>query len=414
MGCANSKQKVCENCQVPLSQRVPRRSKSMHVHHFPEKKGDSYHLVSLTSSTLGSLRLDPLHSDHYIDEELAPSRNVVGKVIEKKSKEGFVLVEAKTWSKWLEEKIPKEIPKIPIQMVVDEPETINAWELMEGLEDTSSPVSRLHDHLRSVSLDVQSTRENVMDTKTMVLEVADHDNESHLHSDSASVIPQFDPEVISTFRKSLEELPPVSPFHLKPLIIEIDEELEVSDDKKMNEIGQNYKFVAREKEKLVLYYTSLRGVRKTYEDCCHVRIILKGLGVKIDEKDVSMHSGFREELKALLGEGYPGGGLPKLFIGTKLIGGAEEIRRMNEAGQLEKLVERCEKLDKYKTSGGGNGGVCEACGDIRFTPCDTCSGSCKIFCERNFDEENEEDEYGFQRCPNCNENGLIRCPVCCD
>ncbi|KAG9159763.1 hypothetical protein Leryth_007790 [Lithospermum erythrorhizon] len=404
MGCTSSKQTICENCQVPLSQRVARRSKSMHVHHLAENNEDSYHLVSLTSTTLGSLRLDPSNTDHYIIEELEPTRNVVGEVIEKNKKE-FVLVEAKTWSKMLEEKIPKRIPKTIIQEPKDEPEVINAWELMEGLEDTSPP-SHHRRRLRSLSFHVQSSANNSIfyddpatpnvkqnadqETISMGLDVDDHDNESHLHSDSASLVPEFDPEVISTFRKALEKLSSETGQALTSKNVE----LEVSDSKKT-------------KEKLVLYFTSLRGVRKTYEDCCHVRVILKGLGVKIDERDVSMHSGFKEELKELLGEGYPGGGLPNLFIGTKFVGGAEEIRRMNEAGQLEKLVEN------DRTSIGGNGGVCEACGDIRFTPCDTCSGSCKIFLEGDFNEENEDDQCGFQRCPNCNENGLIRCPVCC-
>ncbi|CAK7336391.1 unnamed protein product [Dovyalis caffra] len=97
---------------------------------------------------------------------------------------------------------------------------------------------------------------------------------------------------------------------------------------------------------------------------------------------------------------------------------AEEIRRMHEEGQLEKMVEGCEMLDDG--GGGGVGGACEACGDIRFVPCETCSGSCKIYYEcddeeqEELEEEEESGEYGFQRCPDCNENGLIRCPICCD
>ena len=63
--------------------------------------------------------------------------------------------------------------------------------------------------------------------------------------------------------------------------------------------------------------------------------------------------------------------------------------------------------------------MCEACGDIRFVPCETCCGSCKIYYEGDEDENEEEyvdgevGECGFQRCPDCNENGLIRCPMCC-
>ncbi|KAG7030600.1 hypothetical protein SDJN02_04637, partial [Cucurbita argyrosperma subsp. argyrosperma] len=103
--------------------------------------------------------------------------------------------------------------------------------------------------------------------------------------------------------------------------------------------------------------------------------------------------------------------LPRVFIGRKQIGGAEEIRRLHEDGQLEKLLECCEKLEN------DDGGVCEACGDIRFVPCETCSGSCKVFYDEEEEEEEEEEEaedgYGFQRCTDCNENGLVRCPICC-
>ena len=133
--------------------------------------------------------------------------------------------------------------------------------------------------------------------------------------------------------------------------------------------------------------------------------------------DVSMHSGFKEELKELLGDGHGGLGLPRVFLGGNYIGGAEEIQRLHEDGKLEKLLGCCEKIED-SVGGDGVGGVCEACGDIRFVPCETCCGSCKIY--YTGDEEDEEEyvdgevgECGFQRCPDCNENGLIRCPMCC-
>ncbi|KAF3614681.1 hypothetical protein T459_23798 [Capsicum annuum] len=82
-------------------------------------------------------------------------------------------------------------------------------------------------------------------------------------------------------------------------------------------------------------------MRKTYEDCCHVRVILKGLGVKIDERDVLMHSVFKEDLKELLGNEYSEGGLPRIFLGKKYIGGVDEIRKCTD-GKLEKFIENCE------------------------------------------------------------------------
>ncbi|KAK6796924.1 hypothetical protein RDI58_004625 [Solanum bulbocastanum] len=183
------------------------------------------------------------------------------------------LIETKTWSQMINEKIPKVIPKTIITTPPGgEPESVNVWELMEDLEDI-----------------------NLL----------------------------------------------ASPH--------------------------------RNKDKVILYFTSPRGVRKTYEDCCRVQMILKGLGVKIDERDVSMHAGFKKELK-----------------------------EMDENGQLEKVVESCESVEN---------GVCESCGDVRLVPCETCYGSCKIYYEAEYDEE---DECGSQRCPDCNENGLIQCPICGD
>ncbi|WMV17440.1 hypothetical protein MTR67_010825 [Solanum verrucosum] len=357
---------------------------------------DGYHMVALTSSTLGSLKLDPMNQSQSIKDG-DTSYEV------KSCKEEFAmgLIEAKTWSEMINEKIPKVVPKTPIRTPPGEPETINTWELMEGLED-SSPLKPVH-HVRSFSFHVSPNPNSS--------QVAE--DETNSSSNDTSIVSEFDSEVISTFRKALEDLPPANPFHLKPLITEnqkpvADEEdpLEITDVKKVTE----YKV---SKEKLVVYFTSLRGVRKTYEDCGHVRVILKGLGVKIDERDVSMHSGFKEELKELLGNEYSGGGLPRIFMGGKYIGGADEIRRMNEDGKLEKFVENCERIEDGAVIGGCN---CEACGDIRFVPCETCSGSCKIYYEADYEEDNEdeEDEYGFQRCPDCNENGLIRCPICCD
>ncbi|KAK4712467.1 hypothetical protein R3W88_006980 [Solanum pinnatisectum] len=419
MGCATSKPKVCHKCRAPCS--PVRRSYSMH--------DDGYHMVALTSSTLGSLKLDSMNQSQSIKDGDTSSFDLCDFDEVKSCKEEFAmgLIEAKTWSEMINEKIPKVVPKTPIRTPPGEPETINTWELMEGLED-SSPLKPVH-HVRSFSFHVTPNpissqydlptprvKDHIEGSpKPLWEEVAE--DETNSSSNDTSIVSEFDSEVISTFRKALEDLPPANPFHLKPLITEnqkpvADEEdpLEITDVKRVTE----YKV---SKDKLVVYFTSLRGVRKTYEDCGHVRVILKGLGFKIDERDVSMHSGFKEELKELLGNEYSRGGLPRIFMGGKYIGGADEIRRMNEDGKLEKFVENCERIEDGAVIGGCN---CEACGDIRFVPCETCSGSCKIYYEADYEEDNEdeeeleEDECGFQRCPDCNENGLIRCPICCD
>lgn len=143
--------------------------------------------------------------------------------------------------------------------------------------------------------------------------------------------------------------------------------------------------------KAVLYFTSLRGVRRTYEECCNVRLILQGFGVQVDERDVWMHSKFREELKEVLGTKKQLS-LPRLFIKGRYIGGAEEVKQLHEEGTLSRLLEGLHIHVK----------VCDGCGDLRFVPCFTCYGSCKVI--------NELDEVVC--CSQCNENGLIMCPVC--
>ncbi|VFQ96923.1 unnamed protein product [Cuscuta campestris] len=348
MGCANSKKAVCVNCHAPYSpvrrsvewDRPPRREAESYYHH--------RHVVSLTSSTFGSLLLDPLD----------PNQNLVYE--DEEGGEEF--------------SNGKMIPAM--SPGAGEPETINAWELMKDLEDCNHA-----DH--SFSSPVSPNQ------------WSDSNSTSGSNDTSVELASEFDPQVLESFRKALSDLPPAcTPLHLSPPATDNQETGEATPGRRRNRV--------------IFYFTSLRGVRKTYEDCCHVRSILQELGVRVDDRDVSLHSGFKEELKELLGESYR---LPGVFVGEKYIGGAEEIRRMHEEGKLEKLLERCERVEEGGGGeDGGTAGGCEACGDIRFVPCDTCSGSCKIYCQAGSDS----DGFGFQRCTDCNENGLIRCPICCD
>ncbi|KAK8652478.1 hypothetical protein V6N13_126510 [Hibiscus sabdariffa] len=362
MGCNSSKQKRCRHCRSPYSP-VP-RSYSMHAHHPAQHQGGSYHAGAVTSSTLGNLKLEDSHHNNggtKINGDL--------KQVEEESKGlGMEVVEAKIWSKMIGDKIPKVVPKTPIGTPPGEPETINTWEMMAGLEHISPLLSP--SHFRSFSFDVP---------KSTWLPIEDTGDKKY-----GLGITDFDPEIISSFRKSLEQLPQGNPFPPR------------------HQEGGKEQYFEFKRDKVVLYFTSLRGVRKTYEDCCDVRVILRSLGVRVDERDVSMHAEFKEELKELVGEGFKVG-LPSVFVGKRYIGGAEEIRRMLEEGELEKAVQGCETVDNV-------GGSCEACGDVRFVPCVTCSGSCKVCYE---EDDEHEGEWGFQRCPDCNENGLIRCPICC-
>lgn len=144
----------------------------------------------------------------------------------------------------------------------------------------------------------------------------------------------------------------------------------------------------------MVYFTSLRGIRRTFEDCYAVRTILRLFRVEIDERDISMDSAYRKELQTVLGQKTVS--LPQVFIRGKYVGGAEKIKQLHEVGELVKLLRGFPLKDFTR--------VCEACGDARFVPCLNCNGSRKIFCE--------EDDV-MRRCVDCNENGLMRCPDCC-
>uniref|UniRef100_A0A5B7B4E0 Glutaredoxin domain-containing protein n=1 Tax=Davidia involucrata TaxID=16924 RepID=A0A5B7B4E0_DAVIN len=147
-------------------------------------------------------------------------------------------------------------------------------------------------------------------------------------------------------------------------------------------------------KRIVVYFTSLRVVRSTFEDCRTVRSILRGFRVSIDERDLSMDSAFLGELQRILGqENKAKLTLPRVFIGGRYIGGAEEIRQLHEAGELKKFMEGLPAAEP---------GACESCGGCRFILCDECSGSHKCYSEKG----------GFRSCTACNENGLIRCPSC--
>ncbi|MED6198588.1 hypothetical protein PIB30_067842 [Stylosanthes scabra] len=145
---------------------------------------------------------------------------------------------------------------------------------------------------------------------------------------------------------------------------------------------------------VVIYYTSLRVVRRTFDDCRAVRSILRGFHVAVDERDVSIDDRFREELNAILGGGRRSAMiLPCVFVGGVFVGGADDVRRIYESGELQRMIERLPRSQPY---------ACKFCGGLRFVVCDECFGSHKVYATKS----------GFRNCNSCNINGLIRCPAC--
>ncbi|CAN0908855.1 Uncharacterized protein At5g39865 [Linum grandiflorum] len=132
---------------------------------------------------------------------------------------------------------------------------------------------------------------------------------------------------------------------------------------------------------VVVYTTSLRGVRKTYDACTRVLSLMELQRVATDERDVSLHAEF----------------LTEVFIKGRYVGGVEEVEALNETGRLGRILNfaRVERMGSERQA-------CEGCGGARFVPCLECGGSCKVYV----------DGVNKGRCGKCNENGLAHCPAC--
>ncbi|OEL29151.1 Uncharacterized protein BAE44_0009828 [Dichanthelium oligosanthes] len=337
---------------------------------------------------------------------------------------------------------PPVKPRTPTLTPPNEPEVINAWELMAGLEDDVLTPRAVH---QSLSFDEA--------LHGCVVEVPPQPQWMQVDMDMPPVALDFDPEILSGFREALEDTPPSQPTVISSAEDETPRQQGRKDRKGADacdmpmspatgdlpelsgivraRINAFQEKIERRRSKgsdakvsplwppggerkAVVYFTSLRGVRKTFVDCCAVRSILRSYGVRVDERDVSMHAVFKAELAELLGPGFAGATLPRVFVDGQYLGGGEDVHYLHEAGELGRALGECEAAPVRKL---GFMEVCAACGDVRFVPCETCYGSCKIFVEDEDEDEHAGDRYHdvgeFRRCPDCNENGLVRCPVCC-
>ncbi|CAA0822582.1 Glutaredoxin family protein [Striga hermonthica] len=187
-------------------------------------------------------------------------------------------------------------------------------------------------------------------------------------------------------------------FELGPRLETTDTSSKDRDDKRINLPHELIKFKEYKcppggKDKLVLYTTSLRGIRKTFEDCNAVRFLLESLRVAYSERDVSMHLEYRNELWGVMGaRTVP----PRLFVRGRYVGGADEVVGLHEKGALMGLLRGIPPMGPL------GGGPCSVCGGMRFVLCVGCNGSRKV------------GPTGGEpvRCVECNENGLVKCSVC--
>lgn len=177
---------------------------------------------------------------------------------------------------------------------------------------------------------------------------------------------------------------------LTPTTLESSEEQQLQQnlEEPLSEFKE--KCVAGGEDSVVFYTTSLRAVRKTFEDCRKVRFLLENHKVSFRERDVSMDCVFKEEMWKLIGEKVTP---PRLFVKCKYIGGADEVVALNENGKLKMLLEGFSSAKARQ---------CECCEDERFLICWNCNGRSRVVAE---------DEM-WKRCIECNENGLVKCALC--
>eukprot|EP00252_Welwitschia_mirabilis_P015705 TRINITY_DN3476_c0_g1_i1.p1 TRINITY_DN3476_c0_g1~~TRINITY_DN3476_c0_g1_i1.p1 ORF type:complete len:377 (+),score=60.46 TRINITY_DN3476_c0_g1_i1:258-1388(+) len=375
MGCATSKQletvlkaEGLETVSRKRNSRFTTRRSQSHRQSRSKNQRQFHHHVSLKSSTYGVLGSEALPEQKPVSPQKSHSFDSASQVIEKLKK--LELSNESGPQPW------SEVSKVLENL---KPELENGASLKKdelGLGEWDSGGLKVH------------TVEEI-DAR---IGKAGEDKQNH-SPDEARTTTIVDPELLNSLQN-----------HLKHFSGEQLDLLESEKEKEKEEIQRPAKRNPLEdfeekcppggENSVVLYTTSLRGIRKTFEDCNTVRSILEGFGVSVDERDVSMHSDFRNEIRDLMGKPVPA---PSLFIRGRYIGGAEEVMNLNDDGKLSDL------LEGFCSGNAGAGKPCEGCGGIRFVPCLECSGSRKL----------HDSENSVLRCPHCNENGLIQCPLCC-
>uniref|UniRef100_A0ACD5VPK1 Uncharacterized protein n=1 Tax=Avena sativa TaxID=4498 RepID=A0ACD5VPK1_AVESA len=166
---------------------------------------------------------------------------------------------------------------------------------------------------------------------------------------------------------------------------------------------------------VVLYTTTLRGVRRTFEDCERARAAVEtcaeAAGLTVDERDVALHGEYLRELRELLlTEAEEQGASvlppPRLFVMGRYLGGAEACAELVENGKLADMLRWARARGEACAAKDGRG--CEGCGGARFVPCLECGGSCKVV----VGGDGSVTSGVVERCGKCNENGLMMCPIC--
>ncbi|MCI4380161.1 hypothetical protein PGIGA_G00236780 [Pangasianodon gigas] len=129
--------------------------------------------------------------------------------------------------------------------------------------------------------------------------------------------------------------------------------------------------------RIVIYTTSFRVVRTTFERCELVRKIFQNHRVKFMEKNIALDSEYGKELEVRCRRVGEPPSLPVVFIDGHYLGRVQHPH------------------------------TCQTCGGFAFMPCSMCHGS-KMSVFRNC----FTDSFKALKCTACNENGLQPCPSC--
>ncbi|XP_013191366.1 glutaredoxin domain-containing cysteine-rich protein CG31559 isoform X2 [Amyelois transitella] len=149
--------------------------------------------------------------------------------------------------------------------------------------------------------------------------------------------------------------------------------------------------------KVVLYTTTMGIVRSTYQRCVLVKKILRNLLVKYEERDVFMSTEYQDEIRDRMRSDQIL--VPQLFVEGHHIGDADTVEKLNESGELRKMLKPYKSPDACHT--------CQVCGGFRLLPCKICNGSKKSLHRNHFTAE-----FVALKCMNCDEVGLVRCEAC--
>ncbi|GMI71056.1 hypothetical protein like AT5G03870 [Hibiscus trionum] len=343
--------------------------------------GYAQHVVSLKSSTYGVLKLE-----QQMEEDGVPETKRVKRSPPREEPE---VIDARELMEDLDEdRFVKRSPKSrvlvrekgvrsPLKFLnqVGSPLKLKKY---GGKENKGSPGVNNSMAVLKLSYPVKSTRNEGLEGGDL-----------GFSSSRRGFSPLFDPQLVSLYEKELSE----EEEQIKMIISPKPETRKSKKSQDSKAILEHFEpnCPAGGENAVVIYTTTLRGIRKTFEECNTVRSMVESYNIQMSERDVSMDSGFKEELRKLTGRKEVK--VPLVFVKGRLIGGVEEIVKLEEEGKLEILFEGI----PVAVPG------CKGCGGVRFVMCKQCNGSCKVL---------DKDQKKI-RCGECNENGLIQCPVCC-